>query len=154
MVKVWFWFLRLEMSHCNSWLWSCSQNRYCRISYTCTHTHTPPLYRSVPLIRPLWKYAPPLFTPKFLHWVVWLVITPPVSIFWNMLTTRAQLCCKCVESSEPPESAGTSYTRVVARWLVATNLQKIPRGQQYCCSWGQLQRSHRECYWPRLALNW
>jgi len=31
-----------------------------------------------------------------------------------------------------PESAGTSCTRVAARWLVATNLQKIPYTQRTC----------------------
>ena len=31
-----------------------------------------------------------------------------------------------------PESAGTSYTRVAARWLVATNLQKIYYTQRTC----------------------
>ena len=48
------------------------------------------LYRSVPLIRPLRKYAPPLFSAKVpAQGSLTRYNAPPVSIFWNIKTTRA-----------------------------------------------------------------
>jgi len=62
----------------------------------CSDAHA----NTVRSVTPFESTPPPSLPPKFLHRVVWLVIMPPVSVFWNMLTTHAQVRCKCVEYSE------------------------------------------------------
>ena len=115
-------------------LYTCLVPRHCIDSLTQLVFYWALKYRSVPLIRPLQKYAPHSLPPKFLHKVVWLVITPPGEHLLEVCGYKSSRCQSCAGST--------------------SRLWKFPvvHDRQYCCSWGQLQRSHRECYWPRIEL--